>query len=235
MKLLQSIRSRIHRWGYRKLYAFYDGLLEDFPLEKQPAVPESLAAYPMPHHMADEQTGFFLSAAFLITPQAVEAVEKLISRSFPEVLSPWPHQNLAGECRRLGNARGERLRCHVWQDYGGTCYSLSTNGTDFLIALGALHLEPPPPWVSFPGEDPATLIVSRLDREYWWPVLWKPFWEHLTEEEQKAYLRRHGGTPEWEECLWQTHYEIPRTLKEWADETPEGAGIVSHIFYGSRM
>ena len=60
-----------------------------------------------------------------------------------------------------------------------------------------------PPWVAFPQIQAFELsrYLKQGVTESWFDQQWRPFWEGLTPEQQRAYLDYWQATPAWRETI----------------------------------
>jgi hypothetical protein len=71
-----------------------------------------------------------------------------------------------------------------------------------------------PPWVQYPGYGPGDTFW-RQTGEVFMAVVWEPYYESLSEEEQQAYLERWKVPQEWQNFYFDKAW---RELLESADE-----------------
>jgi hypothetical protein len=62
-----------------------------------------------------------------------------------------------------------------------------------------------PPWLEYPGEDPAWGGWRQGFGEAWMLNTWIPFWNQLSPEEKESYLKRYPP-PDDNWRLYLTHY-----------------------------
>ncbi|CAN5388943.1 hypothetical protein BH10ACI1_BH10ACI1_00020 [soil metagenome] len=48
-----------------------------------------------------------------------------------------------------------------------------------------------PPWIEYPGSDPVWAGWRQGFSEQWFHEKWLPFWQNLSPEECRQYLRKH--------------------------------------------
>lgn len=53
-----------------------------------------------------------------------------------------------------------------------------------------------PPWIEYPGYPPGDGFW-RQSGEAWFAYVWEPFWNKLTDQEQRDYLNRLNAPVEW--------------------------------------
>jgi hypothetical protein len=71
-----------------------------------------------------------------------------------------------------------------------------------------------PPWIEFPGFPPSDTFW-RQSGEYWFALVWEPYWKSLNPQEQQDYLEK-WNVPE----VWRNFYFDPE-FQAWLDSTDE--------------
>ncbi|MCH9609210.1 MAG: 2-methoxy-6-polyprenyl-1,4-benzoquinol methylase, mitochondrial [Chlamydiales bacterium] len=79
-----------------------------------------------------------------------------------------------------------------------------------------------PPWVVYPGYSPCDGFW-RQSGEYWFYLVWYPYWASLSEKEQKEYLEKYKVTEEW----WSMYFDPEH--QKWLDDNVPKDSPAGHI------
>lgn len=93
------------------------------------------------------------------------------------------------------------INISISQEFAGSTITLLTNDLSLFDRIEEGHYSPPPPWIVFPEYDPETLGSLQGDIDYWWYTYWSPFWRRMPASQQAQYLKDHGATDAWAECI----------------------------------
>lgn len=188
-----GILSSIFDYARKKKYL--SGLRRMFPRDKMVECPPALPSFPPKISLEPRDIHAYL-VQFMVSEQDTEEVFKYVSDYFPfDWCSP-------GQDKIATNRFGEALQVSVRYEFNGVLFDLITNSIEFLRALDATQIKPPPPWVAFPRiKDPDTLGSLQGDIEYWWNGYWSPYWDGLTDQQRNTYLTAVGASKEWIECI----------------------------------
>lgn len=105
---------------------------------------------------------------------------------------------------RHAAASGESLNFALRPGFQGATLELLTNSRSLLLALDALHLQPPAPWHVFPDADPESIGSLQGDMDYWWTVYWQPFWDAASTPERALFLQQNQASKGWADYLQLT-------------------------------
>lgn len=188
-----GILSWISEYVCKKRYL--SNLRKVFPRDNAIENSSDLPSYPPKISLEPKKVYAYL-VQFMVSKQDVEEVFKFVANYFPSCrCSP-------GQDEIVTNQSGEALHVSVRYEFNGVLFDLITNSTDFLKALDATRVKPPPPWVVFPRVvDPEILGSLQGDIEYWWGGYWSPYWDELTNQQRNDYLTAVGASREWIDCI----------------------------------
>jgi hypothetical protein len=145
-----------------------------------PEANQGLAPYPRKEFLG-AQAVFAYRLQFMVKGGQAPKLMEAIRKHFPSV----DERNLQeGEHR---NGVGEAIHFAVRSEFNGATVEMLTNSDSLMLALDALQLEPPPPWVAFPNIDPDTLGSRQGAIEYWWNIYWQPFWACQSSPENQRF------------------------------------------------
>ncbi len=80
--------------------------------------------------------------------------------------------------------------------------------------MAAERVEIPPPWIEYPGYGPGDMFW-RQTGEPFFLLVWKPYYESLSEAEKQAYLARWNVPEEWRS------YYFDKAWRDWLESTDE--------------
>lgn len=155
-----------------------------------PEAKRGLANFP-PKDFLGSQEVFAYRLDFMVTMEQAPLLVDAIRRVFPSV-----DQGALQEGGHRNDSR-ESIHFAVRSEFNGATVELLTNADSLMLALDALQLEPPPPWVAFPDIDPDTLGSRQGAIDYWWNVYWQPFWAGLSGPEREQFKVKHNIPTGW--------------------------------------
>ena len=155
---------------------------------------QALARYPRKEFLG-AQAVFAYRLSFMVNIEHASKLVSAIREHFPSV----DERNLQeGEHR---NSVGESIHFAVRSEFNGATVEMLTNSDSLLLALDALQLEPPPPWIAFPNIDPDTLGSRQGAIDYWWNIYWQPFWACQSSPKRQRFNEKNNIPSEWDVCL----------------------------------
>ncbi|WP_158996614.1 hypothetical protein [Pigmentibacter ruber] len=91
-------------------------------------------------------------------------------------------------------------------EYDGIVIYLLTNNIELLNDIDHAELEPPPPWVVFPNENPVGFDKMQYIIELWFVLFWDPFWFNLNPTKKREYIEKLRPNNCWENYLIENPY-----------------------------
>ncbi|KAB8037857.1 hypothetical protein GCL60_11830 [Silvanigrella paludirubra] len=108
------------------------------------------------------------------------------------------------EIKSLYLYKGQGIAVSITNEFRGIVVNLITNNNLFIQDLDNSLLQPPPPWIVYPNEDPRGLGSLQGEIDYWFDSIWNPFWNSLSLEEKKNYFRMTKPNRYWANYLMES-------------------------------